>query len=285
MKQNRLKEIVKELRAASKMHAGQATEISAHVKDMAKGASRSSFGPAQTIASHAVGFAGNLLKGGAGIAASMLSTTSAQGGQLNNRQLRENNPKATNWSFDQPDDYKTELLDKPKTEKKGAGRSSFGPAQWMIESAEEKAAADIKRGYSYAKMLPMSNEEEEKFYNNPSNLDKLTPLLSNKTMSGYQENYQKEEDKKNRKNSLSGSQEIINENQKNIKAPTIEEYARLTAENVDKNKYVGPPKKKKNTCWKGYVAKGKKKSPSGKKNSDGSPKMVNNCVKISKKRR
>ena len=48
MKQNRLKEIVKELRAASKMHAGQATEISAHVKDMAKGASRSSFGPAQT---------------------------------------------------------------------------------------------------------------------------------------------------------------------------------------------------------------------------------------------
>ena len=203
MKQNRLKEIVKELRAASKMHAGQATEISAHVKEMAKGASR----------------------------------------------------------------------------------SSFGPAQWMIESAEEKAAADIKRGYSDAKMLPMSNKQEEKFYNNPSNLDKLTPLLSNKTMTGYQENYQKEEDKKNRKNSLAGSQEIINENQKNIKAPTIEEYARLTAENVDKNKYVGPPKKKKNTCWKGYVAKGKKKSPSGKKNSDGSPKMVNNCVKISKKRR
>ena len=203
MKKGRLKEIVSELQGASKMHAGQATEISAHVKDMAKGASR----------------------------------------------------------------------------------SSFGPAQWMIESAEEKAAADIKRGYSDAKMLPMSNEQEEKFYNNPSNLDKLTPLLSNKTMAGYQENYQKEEDKKNRKNSLSGSQEVIKQNQKNIKAPTLEEYARLTAENVDKNKYVGPPKKKKNTCWKGYVAKGKKKSPSGKKNSDGSPKMVNNCVKISKKRR
>ena len=214
MKKGRLKEIVSELQGASKMHAGQATEISAHVKDMAKGASR----------------------------------------------------------------------------------SSFGPAQWMIESAEEKAAADIKRGYSDAKMLPMSNEQEEKFYNNPSNLDKLTPLLSNKTMAGYQENYQKEEDKKNtiisdgvkakeKENDVASSQEVIKQNQKNIKAPTLEEYARLTAENVDKNKYVGPPKKKKNTCWKGYVAKGKKKSPSGKKNSDGSPKMVNNCVKISKKRR
>jgi len=34
MKKNRLQEIVKELRAASKMHAGQADEISEHVKDM-----------------------------------------------------------------------------------------------------------------------------------------------------------------------------------------------------------------------------------------------------------
>tara|TARA_R100000654_G_scaffold43152_1_gene69359 strand:- start:61 stop:453 length:393 start_codon:yes stop_codon:yes gene_type:complete len=33
-------------------------------------------------------------------------------------------------------------------------------------------------------------------------------------------------------------------------------------------------------CWKGYKADGKKKSPSGKKNADGSPKMVNNCVPI-----
>jgi hypothetical protein len=37
-------------------------------------------------------------------------------------------------------------------------------------------------------------------------------------------------------------------------------------------------------CWKGYVAKGKKKSPSGKKNPDGSPKMVNNCVKKGSKK-
>jgi len=40
---------------------------------------------------------------------------------------------------------------------------------------------------------------------------------------------------------------------------------------------------KKPSCWKGYKAQGEKKSPSGKKNSDGSPKMVNNCVKIGKK--
>ena len=38
-------------------------------------------------------------------------------------------------------------------------------------------------------------------------------------------------------------------------------------------------------CWKGYVAKGKKKSPSGKKNPDGSPKMVNNCVKVGSKKK
>ena len=37
-------------------------------------------------------------------------------------------------------------------------------------------------------------------------------------------------------------------------------------------------KKKKASCWKGYVAKGKKKSPSGKKTKGGKPKMVNNCV-------
>lgn len=32
-------------------------------------------------------------------------------------------------------------------------------------------------------------------------------------------------------------------------------------------------------CWKGYVAKGKKKSPSGKRTKGGAIKMVNNCVK------
>ena len=42
------------------------------------------------------------------------------------------------------------------------------------------------------------------------------------------------------------------------------------------------PKKRKKapSCWKGYVAKGKKKSPSGKKTTkSGKFKMVNNCVK------
>jgi len=44
-------------------------------------------------------------------------------------------------------------------------------------------------------------------------------------------------------------------------------------------------KRRKNSCWPGYKAQGKKKSPSGKKNADGSPKMVNNCVKIRKSKK
>jgi len=42
--------------------------------------------------------------------------------------------------------------------------------------------------------------------------------------------------------------------------------------------------KKKNTCWPGYVAKGKKKSPSGKRTKSGKVKMVNNCVKKGRKK-
>jgi len=41
---------------------------------------------------------------------------------------------------------------------------------------------------------------------------------------------------------------------------------------------------KKPSCWKGYVAKGKKKSPSGKRDKNGKIKMVNNCVKRKKKK-
>ena len=44
-------------------------------------------------------------------------------------------------------------------------------------------------------------------------------------------------------------------------------------------------KRAKNSCWPGYVAKGKKKSPSGKKTKSGKIKMVNNCVKIGKKKK
>ena len=44
------------------------------------------------------------------------------------------------------------------------------------------------------------------------------------------------------------------------------------------------PKKKKASCWKGYVAKGKKKSPSGKKTASGAIKMVNNCIKRKNKK-
>ena len=43
-------------------------------------------------------------------------------------------------------------------------------------------------------------------------------------------------------------------------------------------------KKKAAKCWKGYVAKGKKKSPSGKKTASGAIKMVNNCVKKKKQK-
>ena len=37
-------------------------------------------------------------------------------------------------------------------------------------------------------------------------------------------------------------------------------------------------------CWKGYKADGKKPSPSGKKDKNGKVLMVNNCVKIGKKK-
>tara|TARA_R100000544_G_C2219095_1_gene56341 strand:- start:256 stop:492 length:237 start_codon:yes stop_codon:yes gene_type:complete len=43
---------------------------------------------------------------------------------------------------------------------------------------------------------------------------------------------------------------------------------------------MGSPVKAKASCWKGYKAQGKKKSPSGKKTKGGKTKMVNNCVKI-----
>ena len=58
-----------------------------------------------------------------------------------------------------------------------------------------------------------------------------------------------------------------------------------------KHGYVEPPVKAKkpspfkqrspllvDTCWDGYHAEGKKKSPSNKKTSGGTIKMVNNCV-------
>jgi len=44
-------------------------------------------------------------------------------------------------------------------------------------------------------------------------------------------------------------------------------------------------RKAKNSCWPGYEARGKKKSPSGKKTASGRIKMVNNCVKKGSKRR
>jgi len=55
------------------------------------------------------------------------------------------------------------------------------------------------------------------------------------------------------------------------------------ADQEGKNKNSSPLEKAA-SCWKGYKAVGKKKSPSGKKTKGGKPKMVNNCVKIGKKR-
>jgi hypothetical protein len=50
---------------------------------------------------------------------------------------------------------------------------------------------------------------------------------------------------------------------------------------VKKNplKLITPSSPFEMSCWKGYKAKGKKKSPSGKKTKSGKIKMVNNCVK------
>ena len=112
MKKGRLQEIVKELQGASKMHLKQSKEIDGHIDDMGS--------PAKKTIGDFVSVASNFLKGGAGIAASMLSTTSARGGQLSNRELKAKNPKGKNWSFDQQDDYKTELLNKPKTKFKAS---------------------------------------------------------------------------------------------------------------------------------------------------------------------
>jgi hypothetical protein len=50
-----------------------------------------------------------------------------------------------------------------------------------------------------------------------------------------------------------------------------------------KNINMAKKKKKGPSCWKGYRAAGKKKSPSGKKTRGGRTKMVNNCVKIKKR--
>lgn len=46
------------------------------------------------------------------------------------------------------------------------------------------------------------------------------------------------------------------------------------------SKPCGSPLTKRDTCWDGYKAQGKKKSPSGKKTASGRTKMVNNCVKV-----
>ena len=70
--------------------------------------------------------------------------------------------------------------------------------------------------------------------------------------------------------------EMHSKSGKTVIADTNEEHLALKKKNYT---HTSPAK-----CWKGYVAQGKKKSPSGKKNPDGSPKMVNNCVKKGSKK-
>ena len=82
MKKNRLKEIVSELQGASKMHLKQSKEIQGHIDSM-KAPTK------QTTPGDVIGFAGNFLKGLGGVAASMLSTTTAYGGQSSPEQQRE----------------------------------------------------------------------------------------------------------------------------------------------------------------------------------------------------
>jgi len=66
----------------------------------------------------------------------------------------------------------------------------------------------------------------------------------------------------------------------------VKEVERLdVGGNVNKQIIMRKKSKKGPRCWKGYRAAGKKKSPSGKKTKSGRTKMVNNCVKIGKKKK
>tara|TARA_R100000544_G_C2218361_1_gene55940 strand:- start:39 stop:470 length:432 start_codon:yes stop_codon:yes gene_type:complete len=56
-------------------------------------------------------------------------------------------------------------------------------------------------------------------------------------------------------------------------------YSRTPKPNKNPLKLITPSSPFEMSCWKGYKAKGKKKSPSGKKTKSGKIKMVNNCVK------
>ena len=80
-----------------------------------------------------------------------------------------------------------------------------------------------------------------------------------------------------------GKDEVHQFIQDNAKNPGQAQDAYIAGKDAFKDQsaasMVTPPLYKKMTCWKGYVAKGKKKSPSGKKTKGGKVKMVNNCVK------
>tara|TARA_R110000868_G_C10371149_1_gene718378 strand:+ start:36 stop:485 length:450 start_codon:yes stop_codon:yes gene_type:complete len=89
MKKGRLQEIVKELKGASAMHLKQSKEIKSHIDDMSKG-------PGKTTMGDVAGYATNFLKGAGGVAASLLSTTSAEAGQNIRSQAQFDKENPTN---------------------------------------------------------------------------------------------------------------------------------------------------------------------------------------------
>jgi len=93
-KKTKIDIIIEELQNASKMHLRQSKELSSHVDDMGS--------PAKQTASDAISMAGNFLKGAGGVAASILSTTSAEAGQKvrSQAQFDKENPANKNIVHD-----------------------------------------------------------------------------------------------------------------------------------------------------------------------------------------
>ena len=137
-------------------------------------------------------------------------------------------------------------------------RSNLGPAQWDISTQEERDAEALERGYSLAEIFHHKPTRAEQFRNRSSSSRNVrsrsafvpelkeniyspptpkVPLISNESMKNFQKSFLETQYKNKKAESIEEAQVKINENQKNIKAPTLEEYARLTAENIDKNKF------------------------------------------------
>jgi len=163
---------------------------------------------------------------------------------------------------------------------KNKGRSTFGPAQSFMSNIVNDfkpltTKEDLERGYSDItkpmpdveemalardkyknnvdkfggkKALQMQYALEEKterdfLKNNPGYYDVKKPLITTQTMDNFQENYEKKLLEDAKVTGVENASIVINENANNVQGiKSIEEFARLQAQNVDENKYVGPPK-------------------------------------------